>query len=492
LTEPHSVIDRRRAGVLLHITSLPGSGNTGDLGPEAYRFIDTMSACGLSVWQTLPINPTHSDGSPYQCLSVHAGEPGMISLDWLAARGWLSKQPKQKGPPGGSKQTSLRQAFSAFKKDIYSPYQHAYEKFVKRQAWWLDDYALFMALRQKYRLKPWQQWPPALRDRHRSALMLARLRVGSQIAQIQFEQFVFFQQWRELRDYAQQRGIRLFGDMPIFVACDSADVWSRRNYFDLDERGRCHVVAGVPPDYFSATGQRWGNPHYNWERLKADGFSWWIERLNTQLELYDWIRIDHFRGFEAYWEIPSESETAIDGRWVKAPGKDLLETLFKKFGSLPLVAENLGIITPEVEALRNEFSIPGMLVLQFAFDGGPDNPYLPQNHTENNVVYTGTHDNNTTLGWFESLSPQQQAHVYACLGNPARSMPQALIDSALASVARLAIIPMQDILWLGKEHRMNTPGTTDNNWRWRFAWEWVTQEKLDDLAQQIQLHGRSP
>ncbi len=490
LAEAHSVLDRRRAGVLLHISSLPGSGDNGDLGLEAYRFIDTLSACGISVWQTLPVNPTHVDGSPYQCLSAHAGEPALISLDWLAARGWLSKKPTHKTALS-EKQAGLQQAFSAFKKDLYSPYHHTYAKFVKSHAWWLDDYALFTALRQKYRLKPWQQWPPALRDRQRSALMLARLRLGSQIAQIQFEQFVFFEQWRELRDYARQRGIVLFGDMPIFVASDSADVWSRRKYFDIDERGRCRVVAGVPPDYFSATGQRWGNPHYNWERLKADGFSWWIERLNTQLELYDWIRIDHFRGFETYWEIPAGSETAINGRWVKAPGEELLDTLFKTFGALPLVAENLGTLTREVEALRHKFDIPGMLVLQFAFDGNPDNPYLPQNHTENSVVYTGTHDNDTSLAWFESLPVAQQAYVRACLGNPQLGMPEALIQAAFRSVARLAIIPMQDILGLGKGHRMNTPGTTENNWRWRFTWDWLTQQKLDELALQIRIHGRS-
>lgn len=314
------------------------------------------------------------------------------------------------------------------------------------------------------------------------------------IAQLNFEQFVFFEQWQALRDYAHAKGVILFGDIPIFVAGDSADVWSRQKDFDLDPSGQPRVVAGVPPDYFSATGQRWGNPHYRWERMEANGFAWWLDRFRSQLALYDWVRIDHFRGFEAYWEIPAASATAMEGRWVQAPGEALLATLIASVGdgNLPLIAENLGIITPEVEALRERFNIPGMLILQFAFDGGSGNPYLPHNHTPNNVVYTGTHDNDTTLSWFEDLALGQREHVYRYLGEPSAGMPEALVQCALASVAKLAILPMQDVLGLGKGHRMNSPGTTVGNWNWRFSWDQVSEQGIARLADSIRLYGRHP
>jgi 4-alpha-glucanotransferase len=496
VTQAHSILDRRRAGVLLHITSLPGGPHNGDLGRDAYRFVDFLADCGISVWQTLPINPTHPDGSPYQCLSAHAGNPLMIDLGWLSDRGWLEDcEALNEGPSSYEQRPNcLRAAFESFKRTPEDDYWRAYGEFVERHKGWLSDYALFTALREEFSHRPWQDWPAPIRERQPAALEAARLRLAEGVARVKFEQFVFFQQWKELRDYARQRGVLLFGDIPIFIASDSADVWAQQDYFDLKDDGYARVVAGVPPDYFSATGQRWGNPHYNWARMEADGFHWWLERFRSQLALYDWVRIDHFRGFEAYWEIPAESETAMHGRWVKAPGEALLETAFATLNGsgLPLVAENLGIITPEVEGLRERFDIPGMLILQFAFDGGPGNPYLPHNHTANNVVYTGTHDNDTTLSWYESLTPEQQSYVYQYLGNPGMPMPWALVQSALASVARLAVLPMQDILELGEGSRMNTPGTMTGNWHWRFSWDQLSEQKASKLARMVRLYGRHP
>ncbi len=487
----NSVLERRRGGILLHVTSLPGEGETGDLGEHAFRFVEFLAGCGLSVWQTLPVGPTHADGSPYQCLSAHAGNPVLISLEWLAQRNLLPP-----GRPGEAKVTTagrlaaLGEAFEAFLADDRG-LGDDYRRFVRFHHYWLEDFALFLALKQRFRNLAWWDWPPPLRDREPEALERVRKELAREIERVRFEQFVFFQQWKELRRHAHHHGVLLFGDMPIFVAADSADVWSKRRYFLLDDAGHPKVVAGVPPDYFSATGQRWGNPHYDWEAIQRDGFSWWIERMHTQLELFDWIRIDHFRGFEACWEIPAEAETAAEGRWVPVPGEALLEAIFERFGSLPLVAENLGIITPEVEALRKKFAIPGMLVLQFAFDGGPDNPYLPHNHAADNVAYTGTHDNDTTLSWFESLGPERQGHVYDYLGQPQEAMPWTLVRAVFASVATVAIVPMQDVLGLGRGHRMNTPGTTEGNWRWRFAWDQLQPQHGDRLRHWSHLYGRA-
>lgn len=496
MSQAHSVLDRRRAGILLHLTSLPGASDNGDLGQEAYRFVDFLAEIGATVWQTLPINPTHPDKSPYQCLSAHAGNPSLIDLQWLIARDWLSaediRQEAAAGPDFRSR--CLKRAFETFSRIGSDDWRRKFREFTGKPPLWLADFALFTALREEQNGKPWMQWPAEIRDRRPAAMAAARERLRRRIEKVEFEQFVFLEQWQALRAYANQRGVLLFGDIPIFVATDSADVWATRDDFDLLEDGKPRVVAGVPPDYFSSTGQRWGNPHYRWDRMAANGFRWWLERFQSQLQLFDWIRIDHFRGFEAFWEIPAESNTAMTGRWVKAPGGALLETLFRNFGGtgLPLVAENLGVITPEVEALREQFDIPGMLILQFAFDGGPENPYLPHNHAPNNVVYTGTHDNDTTLSWYESLTPPEQAHVYRYLGNPETRMPRALVQSALASVARLALIPMQDVLELGKGHRMNTPGTAIGNWHWRFAWDQLSDDKATALAGMIALYGRRP
>jgi len=350
---------------------------------------------------------------------------------------------------------------------------------------------LYQALRAENGGHAWYDWPEAVRDRHPEALEKERKRLAAAVAQVRFEQFLFYTQWRRLRQYANERGVLLFGDIPIFVAHDSSDVWAHREWFSVDDQGHLQVVAGVPPDYFSATGQRWGNPHYRWDDLRLDGYGWWLERIRSQMEMFDLVRIDHFRGFEAYWEIDASEETAINGRWVSGPGESFFEVLKQVFGDLPLVAEDLGVITSEVTALRKQFDMPGMKILQFAFDGSPDNPYLPHNHEELCVVYTGTHDNNTTLGWYNELSDDQRGLVRHYLGDSQESMPELLVRTALASVARLAVIPLQDVLALDGEHRMNVPGVTEGNWGWRFDWSQVQDTQVQQLSEWIHLYGRN-
>ena len=492
-SDPHPQAPaRRRAGILLHPTSLPGESQSGDLGDAAFRFIDFLSAAGMRVWQMLPLGPTHADGSPYQCRSIHAGNPALISLARLHQWGWLTPDDVSRAyADPGLRQTCLRNAYQGYLRVATPQESLAYTQFLSRHAHWLDDYALYQALQQEHAGAPWWSWPAALRDRAPGALNKARARLAPAMQQVRFEQYVFFRQWRDLRDHATAQGLWLFGDMPIFVAHDSADVWAQRDYFLLDPQGQPTVVAGVPPDYFSATGQRWGNPLYHWQRMQADGFRWWLTRVGTQLELFDLLRVDHFRGFEAYWEIPAAETTAVHGRWVSAPGDALFQVLQSHFDSLPLVAEDLGVITREVTAMRERYALPGMRILQFAFDGGTDNPYPPHRHDRNSVVYTGTHDNDTTLSWFAGLAPEQQQRVHDYLGFPAEPMPWPLIRAALASVADLAIVPMQDVLALGTGHRMNTPGTTDGNWGWRFAWEQVDEGLAQRLRHLVQLYERS-
>lgn len=485
---PASPLDHRRAGILLHPTSLPGAGKNGELGMQAYHFVDFLAQSGLSVWQTLPLGPTHGDLSPYQCLSVHAGNPLLISLDALVDKGWLAFDAAQHAP--AQRKTVLEQAQQGFHLHASDDQRHAYDAFKQQQHYWLEDYALYIALRDDNRCLPWWEWPQPLRDRHQNALSESYQRLAAAIEAVRFEQFIFFDQWQTLRRYANDKGIWIFGDMPIFVAHDSVDVWANRDQFMLDAQGQAKVVAGVPPDYFSATGQRWGNPHYDWERMQGDGFSWWIQRVQSQLALFDIIRIDHFRGFEAYWEIPADAETAIHGRWVKAPGHALFRTLHARFDPLPLVAEDLGIITDEVTALRRAYSLPGMKVLQFAFGGDAKNPYLPHNHEPNYVVYTGTHDNDTTLGWFRSQSMTVKSDILEYLGKPQEEMPWPIIRSVLASPARLAIIPMQDVLMLGSEHRMNRPGVAEQNWSWRFEWQQVGPNLAAWLQHLATIYGR--
>ena len=482
---------QRRAGILLHPTSLPGAEGNGDLGPDAYRFVDFIAECGLSLWQTLPLGPPHEDLSPYQCLSVHAGNFRLISLQLLVEQGWLDDALLDvSGDLDAQRKVRLTAAYNGFQRKGSDEERDAFVAFKKEHARWLDDFALYQAMRTAHGERAWYDWPEALRDRDADALDGERKRLAAQLEQVRFEQFLFYRQWKQLRCYANDRGVLLFGDIPIFVAHDSADVWAHREWFSVAANGQLEVVAGVPPDYFSATGQRWGNPHYHWDALKKDGFGWWLERIRSQMEMFDLVRIDHFRGFEACWEIDAQAETAVDGHWVKGPGESFFQVLKQVFGDLPLVAEDLGVITPEVTALRKQFELPGMKILQFAFDGTSDNPYLPHNHEELSVVYTGTHDNNTTLGWYHELTDEQRRAVSHYLGDTGEPMPGVLVRTALASVARLAVIPMQDILGLDAAHRMNVPGVTEGNWRWRFEWDQVLDECRERIQDWVHLYGR--
>jgi 4-alpha-glucanotransferase len=499
MTSPANALlkNQRRAGVLLHISSLPSAYYTGDLGVESYRFVDFLHEIGATVWQTLPINMTHADNSPYQCLSAHAGNPDFISLETLYAQGLLKKE--DLSGLITDKTQLLAKAYSAFS-ERSDPHEFTdFMNFCDKQADWLHDFALFLALRAKFNQAGWHAWPEVYKKRYIPALREAREELAQEIAVIKFTQFVFFTQWMALKKYANEKNIKMFGDIPIFVAYDSADVWSHPYLFKLDAEQNMTVVAGVPPDYFSATGQRWGNPHYNWEAMAKKKFSWWVARMTTQSELFDIVRIDHFRGLEAAWEIPVNEDTAINGEWAPAPGDALLAAIKAALPNLDLVAEDLGIITDEVEALRKKYNLPGMKILQFAFSGEADNPYLPHNIEPDSVVYTGTHDNDTTVGWHSTMDDSQLEHVHAHLRehndqdlwqDQEPNILNALIEMAMKSKANLAIIPMQDILALDTTHRMNIPGTATGNWHWRFSWQQLTQEQKYLFKNLVESSGR--
>jgi 4-alpha-glucanotransferase len=477
----NNLLNKRRAGVLLHITSLPGTDKSGDLGQEAYNFVNFLHDSGASVWQTLPLGMTHADGSPYQCLSAHAGNPALIDVDGLVKLGWLQLTEQCEechGTPAFNKSCLVAKAYHGFLEHAERRDWDDFALFCQEKAFWLDDFALFIALRKLFNQQCWNQWPEPFKERDAKALREARHRLSTAIEEIKFEQYVFFRQWMALKAYANERGVLLFGDIPIFVSYDSSDVWANREVFKLDESGEMSVVAGVPP-------------HYDWNYLKNTWFAWWIERMQTQLEQFDILRIDHFRGLEAAWEIPADEPTAQNGEWVKAPGKALLKAIKEKLGAIPLVAEDLGIITDEVEALRDDFALPGMKILQFAFGSGPDNPYLPDHYEKNCVVYTGTHDNDTTAGWSQHINDYEKNYAYDYLGFPSISLHCALIQAALGSVANLAVIPMQDILELGSEARMNTPGTTVGNWKWRFQWNQLSHERATRFAHLVSLFNRN-
>ncbi len=463
-------LDRRRAGVLLHVSSLPGPLTNGVLGEEARCFIDELSGAGFSVWQFLPLGPTHGHGSPYESLSSFAGNPDFLDLRDCVSRGWLSHTDYQACIEGShSPETTRARASDGFWLQAGRDPRLAeeIERFRTSHAGWLEDFTVFSTLKGIYHDLPWWEWPEPLRDRDPEAIEEVKRNHAGIIRQIIFEQYLFDLQWGRLKEHAESQGILLFGDLPIYVAHDSADVWANRQYFTLNDACLCEEVAGVPPDYFSETGQRWGNPLYRWEELKADGFSWWVKRVKAQLERMHLLRIDHFRGLEAYWAIPGEHKDGRTGEWRKAPGSELLDILASELGELPFVAEDLGFITPQVHELRKRFSLPGMKILQFAFGGDADNPYLPHNHEPESVVYTGTHDNDTTLGWFRSAPEHVRTHLAAYLAQSLDDMPWPLIRTALASVARLAIIPAQDLLALGSEARLNMPSTLHGNWTWR-------------------------
>jgi len=484
----------RRAGVLLHPSSLPGRGDNGDIGHQAYRFIEFLSQNNYKVWQMLPLGSTHDDKSPYQCLSSHAGNPALISLDWLIDKGWLDiTKVKENKSEVNYRALCIQQAGKQFYLLNDEYWNEQLEKFIIQHDYWLDDYALFIALKTKNKNKPWYEWPDDERHYDLSVLNKLREKLQPSIKQTIFEQFVFFTQWHEVRDYAKQHNVELFGDMPIFVARDSADVWSRKENFLINSDGEMEFIAGVPPDAFSATGQRWGNPLYDWEYMQSNNFAWWKQRFKTQLELFDMIRVDHFRGLQACWYIPQADDTAINGEWVNVPGMQLLAELFSTFDHLPLVAEDLGVITDEVIALKNTFSLPGMKVLQFAFDGNNENPHLPHLHELNDVVYTGTHDNDTSLGWAQDAANYNVEYFksYTAGGDDDAAMiALTIMRLAMASVSFLCVIPMQDILMLDSSARMNTPGTVGGNWSWRFEWQQLKPDINQQISQFMTLYQR--
>lgn len=492
----------RASGVLLHPTALPGPHGIGALGVEAREFIDFLAAAGQSVWQTLPLGPTGFGNSPYNAFSAFAGNPLLIDLPTLATWGDLDHADLAEDTSATGhvdflavqrfKEERLDRAAASFFNRADHPRREAFATFCREQSFWLDDYALFVALRNHFAGQSWQEWPIRIRQRDPVELEAWRSRLGTAIAVEQYRQHAFFTQWSGLKDYANQQGIRIFGDLPIFVALDSADVWANQGMFRLDTAGHPTVVAGVPPDYFSATGQRWGNPLYRWDVHAADGFAWWLRRFRSELQRADLVRIDHFRGFQACWVIPAEASTAINGYWEEAPGRALFRALRAVRPELPIIAEDLGVITPEVEALRIEFGFPGMKILQFAFDSGPDNPYLPHNYQTGFVVYTGTHDNATTLGWWENLTAMQRARVGDYLGKSSPEVPLDLIRLALASVAGLCILPCQDLLGLGDAARFNCPGQPTGNWSWRLAPGQLTIGLAERLHELTGIYNRLP
>ena len=503
----------RSSGVLLHPTSLPGHHGIGDFGAEAYRLIDFLHAAGQKLWQVLPLNPTGYGDSPFQCFSASAGNPLLISLDHLSEEGILSKEELRSVPPfpaesvdygavAAYKTPLLHRAAANFFSRASAERRRELQEFTTTHASWLDDFSLFMAVKEEQHLVSWTKWPDDIASRQSEAMRRKREQLASKIDAHKFLQFVFFQQWQKLRNYAGERQIRIVGDVPIYVAHDSADVWANPQFFLLDERGNPVKIAGVPPDYFSATGQCWGNPIYNWPLLKQTGFRWWVDRIRSALRLYDLIRIDHFRGFEAYWEVPGNETTAVNGRWVKGPGAELFSVLRKDLGELPIIAENLGVITPEVEAIRHEFELPGMAILQFAFGNDPQAPtFKPHNYVRDLVAYTGTHDNDTVVGWWTSSGTgdstrtaedvlKEHAYARAYLDFTDEPIHWVLIRAIMASVANTAIAPMQDILGLGSEARMNLPGVSSGYWKWRMKPGAASHEIAARLKEMVILYDR--
>ncbi|HET6562489.1 MAG TPA: 4-alpha-glucanotransferase [Marmoricola sp.] len=462
-------LEVRRAGILLHVTSLPSAYGAGDLGPAARRFVDFLEAAGCTVWQMLPLGPTHHvDRSPYNAVSAMAGNPELVSVECLVERDLLDETHLDDLRSGSLTPADARLvAAERFLGGHGGQERAAFERWCVDNRSWLDDYVEFVALREHLDHAPWPTWKPGLRDREPEDVAAALAPLADRLAVLRFEQWVFAEQWQELREYAHARGVLLFGDLPIFVSHDSADVWASRELFRLDAGGQPTTVTGVPPDYFSAEGQRWNNPHYDWEEMARDGYRWWRDRVAGQRRLFDLVRIDHFRGFEAAWHVPADAPSAKSGAWEKSPGAEVLAALVETSGPGTLVAEDLGVITPEVDALRRRFGLPGMKVLQFAFDGDPDNSYLPAHHEQLSVVYTGTHDNDTTLGWWAEQSAEERRNVVAELLDPTEPMPWAMVRLTMASTATLAVVPAQDLLGLGSESRMNTPGTPTGNWSWQ-------------------------
>jgi len=495
-------MNKRRSGLLLHLTSLPSRYGIGDLGPGAYRFADFLAEAKQEMWQILPLNPIDPayGNSPYHSISAFASNDLLISPDLMAEEGWLTKNELKSPPDFPPKRVDFGRVI-VYKKGIFRRAFERfrpgweYEEFCAENASWLEDFALFAVLKEKFRGEVWSDWEPAVRDREPQALESLKEKYREDIERKKFLQFVFSRQWRALKNDCNRRRIHLLGDLPIYVDYDSADVWTHPGLFKLDADKNPLAVAGVPPDYFSVTGQRWGNPLYRWDVLRERGYEWWIRRFEHSLKMLDLVRVDHFRGFVGYWEIPAAEPTAVNGRWVEAPAFDFFNQLIKRFPCLPIIAEDLGIITPDVREIMHHFGFPGMKVLLFAFgEDNPGHPYLPHNYGENCVVYTGTHDNNTARGWFDrEARPEDKARLFRYLGREVTSeeIHRELIRLAMRSVASMAVFPVQDVLGLGEEARMNLPATANENWEWRLLPEQLTSAQAAELGHLTEICGRS-
>ena len=493
---------RRISGILLHLTSLPSLGGIGDMGPAAFAFVDFLRNAKQRLWQVLPLNPVGYGNSPYAALSAFAGNPLLISLEKLADGGWLPRERLQGLPAAqgtvnfsiaSEKFALLVEAAQTFLDAPKGEPWRQFEHFCEEHQDWLNDWVMYAVLRRRFGYASWNDWPKEFATRQPEALESLLRESGRELAIEQIIQFFFAVQWGELLAYCHERDVKVMGDVAIFVNHDSADVWIQPDQFSLDADLRPVEVAGVPPDYFSETGQKWGNPLYNWKAMQQKGFSWWVARARRAMQLYDLIRLDHFRGFEAYWAVPAADETAINGQWVKAPGEALFAALRRELGVLPFVAEDLGMITPEVDALRLKFEMPGMKVLQFGFGNRGAHSYLPHLYEENAVVYTGTHDNNTTLGWWvENTSEEERRNVQTYLGNFTHEaqVVWAMIRAAEASVARVCILPLQDVLHLGSSARMNTPSLPDGNWSWRYEPDALHPDFASQLAVLMEMTDR--
>ena len=495
-----NALEKRRAGILLHITSLPGPHGMGDFGPEARNFVDWLASAGQTIWQLLPTTPIGPANSPYQGVSAFAGSQWMVALEPLIERGWLAATVLPDGRFNARqvdfgkvlswREGQLRAASAGFFARATDQDRQAFSAWCARESSWLDDYALFMAIRSPVNGQPWWEWPAPLARRDASALQAARTEHANEISFWKFVQWCFDTQSSALKTYANERGVAIMGDLPIFVAHDSADCWARPDLFFLDENFATTVVAGVPPDSMAPLGQRWGNPLYRWDRMAAENFAWWIARVKRALAQADLIRIDHFRGFAGYFEIPGTCADATQGRWVNAPGKALFAAIEAALGKLPIVAEDLGLITPDVIELRDGCGLPGMKILQFAFGGDGTHEFLPHNYVPNTVAYSGTHDNDTARGWWDNASPRERAYAGSYLAANADEFHWAIIRAACNSVANTAIFPLQDVLALDSRHRMNTPGTGDGNWGWRFEWSMVDRDVARVLGVMAAASGR--
>jgi 4-alpha-glucanotransferase len=492
----------RASGILLHPTSLPGPLGAGDFGVDAYRFVDWLADAGQSYWQILPMGEIGSGNSPYMSSSAFAGNILLIDLAELASQGWLMQEDLVPHPEFRAgrvdfallrpfRMERLRRAATNFFADHRGRMHRVYDEFCAAEKGWLEDYALFMTILEHENRHEWNYWPRDLAHREPLALRRMEQRCAGEIGFWKFCQWCFARQWSKLKHYANARGVRIIGDVPIFVAYQSADVWSHQKLFELDEDGRPSVIAGVPPDYFSETGQLWGNPLYRWDAHRESGYAWWIARLRHALQLADLVRVDHFRGFAAYWEVPADAPNAIAGKWEPGPAEKLLGAFEQAFPHLPIIAEDLGLITPDVLELRDKFELPGMRVLQFAFGDGPENHFLPHHYVANTVAYTGTHDNDTTLGWWNTAPHHVKTFAQEYLGSDGQAIHLDMMRALSRSVANLVIFPMQDVLGLSSEHRMNFPGRPDGNWEWRFSWDMVQPEHAVTLAEMSEENARS-